>query len=98
MSGTGVLETMARADLDALVDELRREYRPGALDALAARDPEWRWAIERAEQQVGSLYEAMREADQTLAQWRQAVGHLRRLWVKAEHTPSADSTSLSDVA
>jgi hypothetical protein len=97
MSGTGVLETMARADLDALVDELRREYRPGALDALA-RDPEWRGAIERAEQQVGSLYEAMREADQTLAQWRQAVGHLRRLWVKVEHAPSADSTSLSDVA
>jgi ABC-type transporter Mla subunit MlaD len=98
MGGTGVLETMARADLDALVDELRREYRPGALDALAARDPEWRGAVDRAEQQVGSLYEALREADQTLAQWRQAVGHLRRLWVKVGDTPAGDSAALSDVA
>lgn len=97
--GTGILETMARADLDALLDEVGREYRPGALEALASRDPEWRGALDRAEQEVGGLYEALREADRTLAHWRQAVGDLRRLWARlGQISPQASASSLEDVA
>jgi hypothetical protein len=80
MTTTGVLEMLARADLDALVEDLRGRYQPGALERLSARDPEWRAAIERAEEEVGDLYEALRAADATFGRWRVAVGELRRLW------------------
>jgi hypothetical protein len=96
---TGILETMARADLDALLDEVGREYQPGALEAMATRDPEWRGALERVEREVGGLYAALREADQTLAQWRQAVGDLRRLWTRlAQANPESRTGSLEEVA
>jgi hypothetical protein len=80
MAANGVLEMLARADLDALVEDLRGRYQAGALERMSARDPEWRAAIERAEEQVGDLYEALRTADATFARWRVAVGELRRLW------------------
>ena len=78
MAGTGVLETLARADLDALLAEVSHAYRPGALEALSAVDPEWWGAVERAEREVGELYDELREADLTLARWRHAVGERRR--------------------
>jgi hypothetical protein len=80
MAATGVLEMLARADLDALVEDLRGRYQAGALERMSARDPEWRAAIERVEQEVGDLYEALRTADATFARWRAAIGELRRLW------------------
>ena len=99
MAGTGVLETIARTDLEALLDEVGRTYRPGALEALAVADPEWRGAVERAEREVGGLYEALREADLTLARWRRAVGELRRLWARAAEVDAVpEVTSLEEVA
>jgi hypothetical protein len=101
MATTGVLEMLARADLEVHLDEIRRRYRPGAFEALAARDPEWRAALERAEQEVGELYDALREADLTHARWRHAVADLRRLWARlGEVAPEAgaDEGALDRVA
>ncbi len=95
MSNTGVLETLARADLDALVDDVRTRYRAGRLEVLSDRDPAWRAALDRAEQEVGGLYEALREADVTLTRWRRAVGELRRLWDRLDAVPQE---SLGEVA
>jgi len=80
MAASGVLEMLARADLDALLEELRTQYRAGALERLSGRDPEWRLALDRAEEEVGGLYDALRAADATFARWRAAVAELRRLW------------------
>jgi hypothetical protein len=80
MGATGVLEMLARADLDALVEDLRGRYQAGALERLSARDPEWRAAVERVEEEVGALYAALQTADATFARWRRAVSELRRLW------------------
>lgn len=84
MAGTGVLEMLAKADLDVLLEELRTRYRAGALEALSARDPEWRAALDRAEREVGGLYEALRAADATFTRWRVAMSELRRLWGRLE--------------
>lgn len=94
MATTGVLETLARADLDALFED-RRAYRPGALEVLSDREPEWREALERAEREAGGLYEALREADLTFARWRAAVGELRRLWARVD---AVEAESLDRVA
>ena len=95
MGTTGVLETLARADLDALLEDVRTRYQSGSLEAMSDRDPEWRALLERAEQDVGGLYEALREADTTLTRWRRAVGELRRLWDRVDAAPPE---SLREVA
>jgi|RhiMetdeSRZDD1v2_1073273.scaffolds.fasta_scaffold433568_3 hypothetical protein len=95
MRTTGVLETLARTDLEALLDDVRTHYQAGRLEALSDRDPEWRAALERAEQEVGGLYEALRQADTTLTHWRRAVTELRRLWDRLD---AAAPESLSEVA
>jgi hypothetical protein len=87
MAGTGPLETLAKTDLDALLEDLRARYRPGTLEALSARDPEWRAAVDRVEREVGGLYEALREADATVGRWRVAVIELSRLWGRLEDVP-----------
>jgi hypothetical protein len=87
MAATGVLEMLARADLDALLEEVRGRYRSGALETLAAHDPEWRAALDRAEAEVGDLYEDLRAADAAFARWRQAVGELRRVWTRVDAAP-----------
>lgn len=84
MAGTGLLETLAKTDLDAMLEDLRTRYRAGTLEALSARDPEWRAALDRAEREVGGLYEALREADVTFSRWRVAVSELGRLWGRLE--------------
>lgn len=84
MAGTGLLETLAKTDLDAMLEDLRTRYRAGTLEALSARDPEWRAALDRAEREVGGLYEALREADVTFSRWRVAVSGLGRLWGRLE--------------
>jgi hypothetical protein len=78
----GVLEVMARADLDAVLEGIERRYRPGALEALTAADPTWRLELDRIEQEVGGLYEALREADATVARWRRALAELSRVWAR----------------
>ncbi len=98
MATTGVLEMLARADLDALLEDLARSYRPGALETLSAREPAWRAEIDRVEQEVGSIYEALREADGTFARWRQAVGELRRLWARVEEVRPSEGGVLEEVA
>jgi len=95
MAASGVLEMLARADLDALLEELRTRYQPGALERLSARDPEWRLALEREEEEVGALYEALRAADATFTRWRAAVADLRRLWGRLDGVGDA---SLDQVA
>ena len=56
MRRAGLLETMASGDLEAVTRAVGRGYRPGSVERLAARDPEWHEALERAEREVGTLY------------------------------------------
>lgn len=80
--GYGVLEGMARAELEELVESIGVGYRPGSVERLAMRDPAWREALDRAEAEVGTLYEAMQEADLTLSRWRRAMAELSTLWLR----------------
>ena len=80
--GQGVLEGMARAELEELVESIGAAYRPGTVERLAMRDPAWREALDRAETEVGTLYEALQEADLTLARWRRAMAELSSLWLR----------------
>jgi hypothetical protein len=102
MAQRGLLETMARRDLDALLTEVASGYRPGTLDTLDRADPEWRDALDRAEREVGALFLTLCEADQALADWRRAIAELSRLWRRVHdgEAPSARSLteSLADVA
>jgi hypothetical protein len=95
----GMLETLARADLDAVLDRIERDYRTGMLDALLAADPAWRGDLERTEREVGRLYEALREADLTLSRWRRAVTDLTRLWAQIGRAEAAPGpVALGEVA
>ncbi len=95
----GLLEMMARADLTALHAEIDHVYAPGAFEALGEADPGWRAALDRAEREVGELYEALRQADATLLRWRRGVAELSRLWARVGEVPgAADRTSLEEVA
>jgi hypothetical protein len=87
----GILETMARADLEALTRAVAEGYLPGSADRLAERDPGWQEALARAEADVGTLYAALCEADATLLRWRQAVAELYRLWSRARDLPADDA-------
>lgn len=99
MAVAGLLEGMARADLSALVEEVSASYRAGALEALSVADPEWRDAVDRAEREVGGLYQALREADLTWERWCDGVAELRRLWARAgDVSPQSQEGSLEDVA
>lgn len=99
MARMGLLEMMARADLTALHAEIARRYAPGALEALGEADPAWRAALDRAEREVGELYEALREADATLCRWRGGVAELARLWARVtEPAAPADGVPLEEVA
>lgn len=100
MRRIGFLEAMARADLDALLEAVGRDYRPGTLERVSASDPEWREAIEQTERDAGTLYEALCRADTTLARWRQAVAELHRLWARIHDAPGRvdEEPSLEEVA
>jgi hypothetical protein len=94
-----LLETMASGDLEAVTRAVGRGYRPGSVERLAARDPEWREALEQAEREVGTLYAALCEADATLARWREAVGELYRVWSRVNEGPAEDEAPvLEEVA
>lgn len=84
----GVLEGLARADLEELVESVGAGYRPGSVERLTLRDPAWREALDRAELEVGSLYEAMQQADLTLARWRRAMAELNTLWMRVGSAPA----------
>lgn len=99
MARVGFLEMMARADLEALNEEIARRYAPGALEALGEADPGWRAALDRTEREVGELYEALRQADATLLRWRRGLSELSRLWARAGAAPApADAPALEEVA
>ena len=98
MRGSGLLETMARTDLDALLDEIGRHYRTGAFEALEMEDPGWRGEVERKEAEVGQLYEALARADTLLVQWRQAMSELYRLWRRVEEVSPEMAVPIEDVA
>ncbi|MBI2468818.1 MAG: hypothetical protein HYV62_13555 [Candidatus Rokubacteria bacterium] len=99
MARVGFLEMMAHADLEALHEEMARRYAPGGLEALGAADPGWRAALDRAEREVGELYEALRQADATLVRWRRGLAELSRLWARAAAVPvPADAPALEEVA
>ena len=99
MANVGVLEMLARADLDTLLEDLDRRYEPGALERLSAGDPAWRAELERMEAEVGGLYAALRDADRTFGQWRRAVTELRQLWTRVEsHRPAVQAGALDRVA
>ena len=99
MRRAGLLETMASGDLEAVTRAVERGYRPGSVERLAARDPEWHEALERAEREVGMLYAALCEADGTLVRWRQAVAELYRVWSRANDVPAEDEAPvLEEVA
>jgi len=98
MRGSGLLETMARTDLDALLDEIGRHYRSGAFEALEVADPGWRGEVERKEADVGQLYDALARADTLLVQWRQAMSELYRLWRRVEEVSPEVAMSMEEVA
>jgi hypothetical protein len=91
MTRMGLLETMARADLEALTAALGRDYRRGSAERVAAADPAWPAAVERAEREVGALYAALCEADGTLLRWRQAVAELYRVWARVNDGPADEA-------
>lgn len=99
MRRAGLLETMASGDLEAVTRAVGRGYRPGSVERLAARDPEWRDALEQAEREVGTLYAALCAADDTLVRWREAVGELYRVWARVNDVPAEDEAPvLEEVA
>ena len=93
MRRAGLLETMVSGDLEAVTRAVGRGYRTGSAERLAAQDPEWHAALERAEREVGTLYAALCEADATLVRWREAVGELYRVWSRVKEVPADDETS-----
>jgi hypothetical protein len=90
MTRAGLLETMASGDLDAVTRAVGRSYRAGSVERLAAQDPHWGEALERAEREVGTLYAALCEADGTLVRWREAIGELYRVWSHVNEVAAAD--------
>jgi hypothetical protein len=96
MRRAGLLETMASGDLEAVTRAVGRCYRLGSVERLAAQNPEWHEAVERAEREVGTLYAALCEADGTLVRWREAVGELYRVWsrVNDARTEPAEDDAL----
>ena len=99
MKRAGLLETMASGDLEAVTRAVGRGYRPGSVERLATRDPEWREALEHAEREVGTLYAALCEADGTLVRWREAVGELYRVWSRVNDASAEDQVPvLEEVA
>jgi hypothetical protein len=90
MRRAGLLETMATGDLEAVTRAVERGYRPGSVERLAARDPQWHAALERAEREVGALYGELCAADATLLRWREAVSELYRLWAHVNDAPAED--------
>ncbi len=98
MAGQGVLQGVAQAELAALVKEIARDYRPGALES-AARDPAWQADVERAEREVAALYAALGDADAVLSRWQEAVTNLRGVWRRVGQTGAApERRGLEDVA
>src|SRR5262245_14026200 len=99
MRRAGLLETMASGDLEAVTRAVGRDYQSGGVERLAARDPEWRAALDRAEREVGRLYADLCQADATLGRWREAVGELYRVWSRVNDTPvDDDQPVLEEVA
>ena len=98
MRRAGLLETMASGDLEAVTRAVGRGYRSGSAERLAAHDPEWHAAVERAEREVGALYAALCEADATLVRWREAVGELYRVWARVNDAAAEDEVVLDEVA
>jgi hypothetical protein len=91
MRRAGLLETMASGDLEAITRAVDRGYRAGSAERLAAHDPAWRDALERAEREVGALYAELCAADRTLLRWREAVGELYRVWARVHDVPDEDA-------
>lgn len=94
MTRAGLLETMASGDLDAVTRAVGRSYRAGSVERLAAQDPQWGEALERAEREVGTLYAALCEADGTLVRWREAIGELYRVWSRVNEVAAEDSAPI----
>jgi hypothetical protein len=94
MRRAGLLETMASGDLEAVTRAVGRGYRPGSVERLAARDPEWHAALERAEREVGALYASLCAADGTLERWREAIGELYRVWSRVNDAPAEDDAAM----
>lgn len=90
MRRSGLLETMASGDLEAVTRAVGRGYRAGSVERLAARDPEWREALEQAEREVGTLYAQLCQADDTLVRWREAIGELYRVWSRVNDAAVED--------
>ena len=97
MRRAGLLETMASGDLEAVTRAVGRGYQAGSVERLAARDPEWREALERAEGQVGALYAELCQADATLGRWREAIGELYRVWSRVNDAAAEDEASAHQV-
>ena len=86
MATRGFLESMARADLDTLLDAIGRDYQAGALEAHTAADLAWRAALDQCEREVGALYQTLCEADAAFLHWRRTVAELRSLWGRVHET------------
>jgi hypothetical protein len=87
MKAMGVLEAVARGELEAVLDAAAQGYRPGGLEALSAADPAWRAALDRAEQEAGLVLAQLRAADRALLHWRATLAEVARLWQRLEDAP-----------
>jgi hypothetical protein len=100
----GVLEALARAELDALLDRVAAVYRPGTLEALSVADPAWRASLDQAECEAGRILRELRSADAALRSWRGVLDELARGWERvtephtAPETDGAEMRMLEEVA
>jgi hypothetical protein len=93
MKVMGVLEGVARGELETLLDRVAQDYRPGGLEAMSATDPAWRAALDRAEQEAGLVLAELRVADRTLLRWRATLAELARLWQRLDDAPAPEDAA-----
>ena len=74
------LASLLDQDLFDLVRAISQEYEVGTLEFLEAHVPSLRGRLDSAEEEVGRLRAALLCSDATLAEWREGLEELRRLW------------------
>ena len=74
------LASLLDQDLFDLVRAISQEYEVGTLEFLEAHVPSLRGRLDSAEEEVGRRRAALLCSDATLAEWREGLEELRRLW------------------
>ncbi len=74
------LASLLDQDLFDLVRTISQEYEAGTLEFLDAHFPSLRARLNNAEEEVGHLRAGLLLGHATLAEWREGLEELRRLW------------------